>query len=170
MATRLVIAALFLLPVVAFGDTDADSAVKIGLCELVKSPTTFNGKLISVRAPVQIAFEKFGLAVADCAERKLDYIWLEYGSGPKRQPTTWCCGDMVPRDALKLVQDKEFRRFHHFLTAEKKAKDCYNCYLYHVTATIHGKFDTVETQPCPGDIKSVAVRAASVTSERFADE
>jgi len=60
---------------------------------------------------------------------------------------------MVPRDALTLTQDAEFRRFHRFLTAEKKAKGCYNCYLYHVTATINGRFDTVETQPCAGYAK-----------------
>jgi len=105
---QLVIAALSLLPVVAFGGTDADSPIKTNICELVKSPTTFNGRLVSVRAPVQIAFENFGLSVAECADKKLDYVWLEYGNGPKKQPTTWCCGDMVPRDALTLTQDAAF--------------------------------------------------------------
>jgi len=154
MAIQLVIAALSILPVVAFGGTDVDAPVQTNICELVKSPTTFNGRLVSIRAHVQIAFENFGLSVAECADKNIDYVWLEYGNGPKKQPTTWCCGDMVPRDALTLTQDAEFRRFHRFLTAEKKAKGCYNCYLYHVTATINGRFDAVETQPCPGDAKS----------------
>src|ERR1051325_5542559 len=154
MGIQLVIAAVFILPVAAFGGTDVDSPVKTNICELVRSPTAFNGRLVTIRAPVQIAFENFGLSAAGCADKNLDYVWLEYGSGPKRQPTTWCCGNMVPKDALTLTQDAEFRRFHRFLTAAKKAKGCYNSYLYHVTATINGRFDAVKTQPCPGDAKS----------------
>lgn len=153
MVIRLLIAALFIQSAVAFGQTDADSPVKTNVCELVKSPTKYNGKLVSVRAPVEIAFEHFGLSADECADKMVDDIWLEYGTGAKRQPTTWCCGDMVPRDTLTLVQNAEFRRFHRFLTAEKKAKNCYDCYLYHVTATINGRFDAVETEPCVGNAK-----------------
>jgi hypothetical protein len=54
---------------------------------------------------------------------------------------------MVPRDRLALVQNAEFHRFHRYLTAVKKAKACYDCYLYHVTATLTGRFDAVEPQP-----------------------
>lgn len=154
MPIQLAIAVLFIRSALGFAGTDADSPFQTNICELVKSPRAFNGQLVSIRAPVLIAFENFELSVAGCADRSLDYIWLEYGSGPKRQPTTWCCGDMVPRDALPLTQDAEFRRFHRFLTAARKAKGCYDCYLYHVTATIDGRFDAVETQPCPGDAES----------------
>src|ERR1051326_9612935 len=85
MGIQLVIAAVFILPVAAFGGTDVDSPVKTNICELVRSPTAFIGRLVTIRAPVQIAFENFGLSAAGCADKNLDYVWLEYGSGPQRQ-------------------------------------------------------------------------------------
>ena len=100
------------------------------VCEIVKSPASFNGKIVTLRSPIQIAFENFGLSTSECAGKKLDYVWLEYGRGPKRQPTTWCCGDMVPRDPLVLLQNQDFHRFHVLITARKKAKGCHDCYLY----------------------------------------
>ena len=136
-----------MLPIVAFGQMKSDEPVKTTVCEIVRSPALFNGKIITLRGPIQIAFENFGLSVSECTEKKMDYVWLEYGRGPKRQPTIWCCGDMVPRDSSVLLQDTEFRRFHHYITAEKKAKGCHNCYLYQVTATLTGRFDAVEPEP-----------------------
>jgi hypothetical protein len=141
---RTAIAALAVLPILALGQTKPDRPIPTTVCELVKSPASFNGKIITLREPIQIAFENFGLAASDCIEKKIDYLWLEYGRGPKRQPTTWCCGDMVPRDRLALMQNAEFHRFHHYITTVKKAKACYDCYLYRVTATLTGKFDAVE--------------------------
>jgi hypothetical protein len=149
----ILIASFLMLPLVAFGEVD--SAIGTTVCEIARAPMAFHGKVVSVRAPIQIGFENFGLSVSECADKKLDFIWLEYGTGPKRQPTTWCCGDMVPRDSLVLVQDAQFRRFHRLLTAERKSKGCYGCYLRQVTATITGRFDAVETRPCPGDGKSL---------------
>jgi hypothetical protein len=149
-----VITALVMIPIVAFGQTKPEEPNKTTMCEVVKSPALFSGKIITLRAPIQIAFENFGLSVSECADKKLDYVWLEYARGPKKQPTTWCCGDMVPRDPLGLKQNSEFQRFHRYITAEKRAKGCYDCYLYHVTATLTGRFDAVETEPCPGDVKS----------------
>jgi hypothetical protein len=141
------IACMAVLPMLALAQTKSDQPIQTTVCELVKSPASFNGKIITLRGPVQIAFEDFGLSASDCTEKKIDYLWLEYGRGPKRQPTTWCCGDMVPRDRLALVQNAEFYRFHHYLTSQKKAKACYDCYLYRVTATLTGRFDAVEPQP-----------------------
>lgn len=154
MARPLAFALLFLPLFLLHAGTGAESPVSTSLCELVKSPASFNGKLLTVRAPVQIGFESFGLSVSGCGDSRINYVWLEYGRGPAKQPTIWCCGDMVPRDVLPLEQTAEFRRFHRLLTAQKKSKDCANCYLYDVTATITGRFDAVETQACPGDAKS----------------
>jgi len=109
-------------------------------CELLQAPDRFNGRIVRVRGPVRIAFEYFELAAGDCAGRKIDQIWLEYGRGPKRQPTTWCCGDMVPRDRLALRQDAEFRKFDRYLTAGTN-----------VTATLTARFDAGKPEPCRGD-------------------
>lgn len=120
-------------------------AVKTTVCEVATNPEQFNDKLVSLRDRVRIAFEDFELSAAGCNGRRIDAVWLEYGKGPQRQPTTWCCGDMVPRDPLAVVQNSEFRKFHRYLTAETKR----NGYSYQVTATLTGRFDAVPTETCP---------------------
>ncbi|HWC99983.1 MAG TPA: hypothetical protein VG456_24655 [Candidatus Sulfopaludibacter sp.] len=152
MAVAAVFAAS-VLPGAVFGQSVPNEPIKTTLCELASAPERFNGRIVAVRGPIQIAFENFTFSLSECESRKVDDVWLEYGRGPKQQPTTWCCGDMVPRDTLILVQDKEFRRFHRYLTDEKKERDCYNCYGFKVTATLTGRFEAVDTQPCPGDGK-----------------
>ena len=120
------------------------------LCQVLEHPEQFNGKMIVLRGHVQIAFEDFQLSPADCDGRKLDGVWLEYGIGPKKQPTIWCCGDITPRDPLKVIENQEFRRFDHYLTAKRKAKSCQEarCYLYQVTATLNGRLDSVPLLTC----------------------
>ncbi len=122
---------------------------EVGVCDIVKEPELFNGKMITVRGRISIAFEDFELSAAHCAPPQgSDGIWLEYGKGPKRQPTTWCCGDMTPRDRMALVQNQDFRSFHRFLTAQRRVAGCYEgqCYVYDVTATITGRLDAVKPQ------------------------
>jgi len=130
--------AAVLVPGVDVAQAKADEPIKTTLCELLESPDAFNRKIISVRSSIKIGFEKFTLPGSACEDRNIDDIWLEYGKGPKRQPTTWCCGDMVPRDPLVVVQDDQFRKFHHYLTSKKPVKECQGCYLYQyqVTATL----------------------------------
>jgi hypothetical protein len=122
----------------------ADEPIKTTVCQLVKAPEIFKGKMLSIRGRVFIAFEDFRLDARQCAGNKLGDVWLEYGRGPKRQPTTWCCGDMVPRDPLQVVQNQDFKKFHDHLTAQSGRR-----YLYEVTATLTGRFDAVETVTCP---------------------
>ncbi len=107
--------------------------------------------MISIRGPIRIGLDEFELSAQDCPNRKTDSIWLEYGRGPKKQPTVWCCGDMVPRDPLALLQNQEFWRFHHSLTSKKKTKECSDnyCFTNDVTATLTGRFESVLTVVCP---------------------
>jgi hypothetical protein len=121
------------------------------VCEIAQSPGRFHGKLVTLHSRVLIAFEDFELSAADCPKPKIDRIWLEYGKGPKSQPTVWCCGDTIPRDELTLVQNNDFRAFHRYLTAQRGKKGCkkWQCYSFSVTATITGRFDAAETRSCP---------------------
>jgi hypothetical protein len=82
--------------------------------------------------------------IPSCPQKVADGIWLEYGKGPKTQPTTWCCGDLRPGDQLGPIQDFAFRKFDSYLRAVRKGKP-----LYAVTATLSGRFDTVPTMTCP---------------------
>jgi hypothetical protein len=118
--------------------------VKTTPCELVKEPARLNGKVVSVRGRVLIGFENFRLDAGQCAGGRFGDLWLEYGRGPKRQPVTWCCGDLVPRDPLSVVQDQDFKTFHQRLTAQSGRR-----YVYQITATLTGRFDAVDTVTCP---------------------
>ncbi len=137
--------------VTAFGDSDSGRPTTAAVCDIATQPERYSGKFVAVRGQVVIAFEDFRLSSTGCPTQSTDGVWLEYGSGPKRQPTTWCCGDMVPRDALRISRDSEFRRFHRYITAQKHTAGCRErqCYLYSVTATITGRVDTVEPGTCP---------------------
>jgi hypothetical protein len=131
------------LPAILIGQAIAATPPALKMCELVQRPEQFSGKLISVRGRVQIGFEDFELSVAECGSRNIQSIWLEYGKGPKRQPTTWCCGAMVPTDSLVVIENDAFRTFDRYLIAQSRA------HLHSVTATLTGRFDTKPTQPCP---------------------
>jgi len=139
-ATSLVVILLTLgIPDTKLGATD-----NVDVCEVLQHPQNFNGKMISIRTRIRIAFEDFKVDVPSCPKKVIDEIWLEYGKGPKTQPTTWCCGDLTPRDPLVLIQDSAFRKFDSYLRAVRKGKP-----LYTVSATVSGRFDTVPTATCP---------------------
>lgn len=112
---------------------DTDS-LRLALCDLAGRPEQFDGKIVTVRGRIRIAFEDFELPTSSCEGSAIEGIWLEYGRGPKRQPTTWCCGDRVPRDRLKMIQDESFRSFHRALIARSRTKAS-------ITATLTGRID-----------------------------
>jgi|SRR5579862_610596 len=143
--------AAVLVPGVAVAQAKADEPIKTTLCELVKDAARFGGKMVEIRGRVLIAFEEFTLDTTKCDVNTIGDVWLEYGRGPKRQPTTWCCGDMIPQDRLVVVQNPECRRFHNYLTAQYRIKGCYysECHRYDVTATMTGRFDAAEARTCP---------------------
>src|SRR5215475_12508363 len=147
-SVAVLVLSLAVLQSICFAQANPEKPEQVGVCDLVREPERFNGKMISARGRASIALEHFGLSAASCGSEWTDDIWLEYGRGPKRQPTTWCCGDMIPRDRLVLVQDGDFRNFHRLLTAERRAKGCYagQCYVYDVTATITGRLDAVAAE------------------------
>ena len=150
-----ILAALAISLVVFLGlglaQVKADEPIKTTVCELVKEPERFSGKMVSLNNRVLIGVEEFELSTSGCDGRKLDGVWLEHGKGPKRQPGAWCCGDMLPRDRLALVQSEQFHKFHSYLTAQREETGCYEgqCNAYEVTATLTGRFDSVKTELCP---------------------
>jgi len=133
----------------AEGAEESSIFPRLTVCDLVKNPDHFNGKMVTVvRALVEIDFEQFELSAKGCNERMADGIWLQYGRGPKSQPTTWCCGDLTPADSLILVQDSAFKLFHRYITAHRSHCLAPRCNLYRVTATLTGRLDTVPSALC----------------------
>ena len=83
------------------------------------NPGQFNSQLVAFRARILIAFEDFEVYIPDCAQKSIDAIWLEYGRGPKNQPTIWCCGDLRSKDQLRVKMNRDFASFDHHLKARK---------------------------------------------------
>jgi len=129
------------------GQTVATKPKPRPVCEIAELPDQFNSIIVSIRGIVLLAFEEFRFLAEECQGHKIDDIWLEYGRGPKNQPTIWCCGDLTPRDSLQLIQDKDFRAFHRKLTAQSGREK----YLYDVTASVTGRFEVVPAEARAGD-------------------
>ncbi len=142
---------VLLAPLVAPGQSRSAEPLKVSVCDIAQSVEQFNGKMITVRGVVRLAFEDFELPATDCGTASVPGIWLEYGRGPRWQPTTWCCGALTPRDRLRLVQDSEFRTFHRYLTAQGHGQGCYlgECLTYVVTATLTGRVDAAKPEAGP---------------------
>lgn len=138
---------LLLLLCLEIAHTKPGAADNVDVCEVLQNPQSFNGKMISIRTRIQVAFEDFEVDIPSCPKKVADAICLEYGKGPKTQPTTWCCGDLTPGDQLGLLQDAAFRKFDSYLRAVRKGKP-----LYAVSATLSGRFDTVPTTTCPDGV------------------
>ena len=132
------------VPVALRASNDDSKLLTPSVCDLAKEPGRFNGKIVSVRGHILIAFEDFELDHAHCGEDRITDVWLEYGRGPKRQPTIWCCGDITPDDPLRVMQDAAFTSFNHYLSDRFRTTDCLGgvCSPYDVTATLTGRFDT----------------------------
>jgi hypothetical protein len=149
MRLRVSAATLFLFLPVYLGISDArlSAAHNMGICGVLQHPQNFNGKMISIRTRISIGFEDFEVDIPSCPNKVADAIWLEYGAGPKKQPTTWCFGVLTPSDQLDLIQDSAFQKFDGYLRTGRKGKP-----LYAVSATLSGRFDTVPTTTCPDGV------------------
>jgi hypothetical protein len=132
---------------VTYGDDfgGKSKSLMVGLCELARRPLAFAGSVLSVRGTVQVGFEWFVLDTSPCTDRKLDYVWLEYGRGPKRQPTTWCCGDIHPQQGPGVVQNREFRKFDRYLRVRSGRGQTKSA-----SATVRGFFEAVTAPSCEG--------------------
>ncbi len=141
-------------PMAPYKAPKPERPIAASLCDLARHPIQFHGKMIRVRGEVLIAFEDFQLPVSSCDPHEdRNRIWLQYGKGPKSQPTTWCCGELTPQDPLELKQDRAFRAFHRDLTEQRRkngSEDCSgrDCYVFDVTATLVGRFEHSPPRPC----------------------
>jgi hypothetical protein len=61
------------LPGLMFGQTNSEEPIKTTLCDLVKAPKRFNGKMVQVRATVIAGFEASLLQDKNCS------IWFTAG-------------------------------------------------------------------------------------------
>ena len=130
------------------------------VCDVVKKPASFDGKMVKITGTVVAGFDQFILEDSkdpNCGY-PVDSIWIAYPDGTKGkagpaamvtiQPAHNYAGKYTPptRTAVTLQKDKEFKQFDSLLsqTHEKGADLCLGCTRYEVTATLVGRLDGVD--------------------------
>ncbi len=129
------------------------------VCDVVRKPESFNGKMVRIKGTVVAGFDEF--AIKDATDPNCGFqvnaIWLAYPQGSKGkagaaaiveiQPARNFTGSYTPptRAAVTLDKSKDFKQFDSLLaqTHQKGADMCLGCTRYEVTATLVGRLDTV---------------------------
>lgn len=137
----------------------ATAPVDTTVCDIVKKPQAFDGKIVRIKGTVFSGLDEF--AIKDSTDPNCGYqvnaIWLDYPAGTKGkagpaalltvQPARDFTGKVNPpaRTPVTLDKSKEFKQFDSLLAQkhEKGADMCLGCTRYEVTATLVGRLDGV---------------------------
>ncbi len=137
----------------------AAAPVDAAVCDVVKKPQAFDGKIVRIRGTVVAGFDEF--VIKDSTDPNCGYpvnaIWLDYPVGTKGkagpaamlviQPAKNFAGKLTTpaRAPVTLDKSKEFKQFDSLLAQkhEKGADMCLGCTRYEVTATLVGRLDSV---------------------------
>ena len=150
---RLLVLALFTVAAVCSLNAQA---VDVKVCDVVKNPKQFDGKIVRIKGTVFAGFDSFIIKDTECGF-PIDSIWLEYPQGAKGkagatatlhiQPAHNYAGPWVAatRTAVTLDKSKDFKQFDSALaqTHNKGAGMCLGCARYQVSATLVGRLDAV---------------------------
>jgi hypothetical protein len=121
-----------------------DQPIKTTLCEIMKEPDRFNGRMVQFRASVYFGFEASLLRDGKRA------IWLSAGF-----PVTMTApgGMRQPEPRIVLKKDAEYEKMNYYLSAFYKDKNgsvCERCRLYkEVTVDAVGLFEHVDKITTP---------------------
>jgi hypothetical protein len=137
----------------------AAGPVDVNVCDVVKNPASFDGKMVRIKGTVVAGFDEF--AIKDAADPNCGYqvngIWLSYPQGSKAksgpvaivtaQPAHNFAGSLktAMRTPVTLDKSKDFKQFDSLLSQphQKGLDMCLGCARYEVTATLVGRLDTV---------------------------
>jgi hypothetical protein len=125
------------------------------VCEILKSPASFNGKIVRVKGTVTAGFDQFVVVGPGCGQR-VNAIWLSYPEGTKAKAGPAATLQLQPahnfggtasaaeRTPVQLDKSKDFRQFDSLLsTPYKGGGACLGCGRYTVGATLVGRLDGV---------------------------
>jgi hypothetical protein len=123
------------------------------VCDILKNPTAFNGKIVRIKGTVAVGFDQFIVKGPDCSQ-PVNAIWLSYPEGAKAkarpaamlqlQPAQNFAGSVetVTRNSVSLEVNKDFKQFDSLLSTPGKAGGmCLGCVRYEVSATLVGRLD-----------------------------
>jgi hypothetical protein len=130
-------------------------AVDATVCEILKSPQSFDGKTVRVKGTVAAGFDQFVIRGVGCGQR-VNAIWLAYPAGTKGKAGPAAVLELEPaknfagpvsapeRAAATLDKSKDFKQFDSALAAPYKTNGmCLGCGKNTVTATLVGRLDGV---------------------------
>ena len=125
------------------------------VCDVLKNPASFNGKIVRIKGTVSAGLDQFIVRGPDCG-RPVDGIWLAYPEGAKGKAAPDAMVELQParnfagkytaptRTPVKLEKDKAFKQFDSMLAEQHKgAYMCLGCRRYQVSATLVGRLDGV---------------------------
>ena len=148
--------------ILAFGcglHAQAAAPVDVKVCDVVKNPASFDGKMVRIKGTVVAGFDEF--AIKDTTDPQCGFqvnaIWLSYPQGSKAKSGPVAMVTVQPahnfagtyqapaRTTVALEKSKEFKQFDSLLaqTNDKVGGMCLGCARYEVTATLVGRLDTV---------------------------
>lgn len=137
----------------------AAAPVDVKVCDVVKNPASFDGKMVRIKGTVVAGFDEF--IVKDATDPNCGFpvngIWLSYPQGSKAksgpvamvtaQPAHNFGGALKTpaRTPVTLDKSKEFKQFDSLLAQphQRGLDMCLGCARYEVTATLVGRLDTV---------------------------
>lgn len=156
IASFIAVVLLGVLPGVVSAQAHADDPIQTTLCELVRSPERFDGKMVQFVATIGIGFEASLLVDDSCSAR----IWLSVGEPPAFGKLEYAeihsIYDIKAPEGLDwkplplprpvfLSRDRAYHHLQKYLGKEFKPKDrherCVSCPLYSVSASVVGRFD-----------------------------
>jgi len=135
-------------------------AVDTTVCDIIKHPKSFDGKIVRVKGVAFAGFDSFVVkdAAGDCGF-PIDAIWLEYPQGTKAkagpaavlhiQPAHNYAGPFQAPVRTPVTADKSSKDFKTFDSSlaqvhSKGYAMCLACARYQVAATITGRLDAVD--------------------------
>jgi hypothetical protein len=125
------------------------------ICNILKDPVSFNGKMVRVKGTALADFDQFIVRDQGCMSQ-INALWLSYPEGAKGkagpmamlqlQPAKNFAGAFQPvtRTPVSLLKDNEFKEFDSLLsTVHKQDLTCLGCIRNEVDATFVGRLDAV---------------------------
>lgn len=125
------------------------------VCDVLKNPASFNGKMVRIKGTVSVGLDQFIVRGPDCG-LPVDAIWLAYPEGTKGKAGPDAMLELQPahnfagkytaptRTPVKLEKDKAFKQFDSILSEQHKGQYlCLGCRRYQAAATLVGRLDGV---------------------------
>ncbi|MDR3751134.1 MAG: hypothetical protein P4K94_06565 [Terracidiphilus sp.] len=126
------------------------------VCDILKNPVSFNGKMVRIKGTVTAGFDQFAIKDVSCAQ-DVNSIWLAYPEKSKAKAGPAAIVQMQParnfggtytaptRTPVSLQKDGEFKNFDSLLATPHDHGNgiCIGCSRFEVTATLVGRLDGV---------------------------